>query len=253
MKVPSFWMFAWTRSLMNRASRSSSYSPPQNVFSREASPALLARVLFPSRQSREHGGNVLRPRSWIARRARTSRAERRRHSSARKGRRRPRLPPPAPAVLHVRLARAATVAARVASQRIERERHASLDRGDDRALDTPLQLPTCASSGMSRHSRAAVRRASGKRRSGRSGSGPRDQELQERRRRTGVAEQDRAPEPAIANDQLLVDAARRLAVVTSSSSGPSAPSRPSRPVDPHHLQFRRHARPGGHRVRDATP
>ena len=41
-KVPSFWMLACTRSLMKRASRSSSYSPAQTVAKRLASGGLLA-------------------------------------------------------------------------------------------------------------------------------------------------------------------------------------------------------------------
>ena len=38
--VPSFWMLAWTRSLMNRDPRSSTASSPHIIFSSEATPIL---------------------------------------------------------------------------------------------------------------------------------------------------------------------------------------------------------------------
>src|SRR5438067_2109617 len=41
LNVPSFWMLACTRSLMKRASRSSSYCLPQRVLRSEARPILL--------------------------------------------------------------------------------------------------------------------------------------------------------------------------------------------------------------------
>ena len=52
--VPSFWMLPWTRSLMKRASRSSSYSPVQIVMSSDASAGLLRRVLDRRQRAREH-------------------------------------------------------------------------------------------------------------------------------------------------------------------------------------------------------
>jgi hypothetical protein len=47
-KVPSFWMLACTRSLMNRASFSSMYSSPHIILSSEASPILDLTSSAPS-------------------------------------------------------------------------------------------------------------------------------------------------------------------------------------------------------------
>ena len=66
LNVPSFCMLAWTRSLMNRASRSSSYSFPQIVFSSDASPALLPASSRPPASAANTDDTLRRPRSRIA-------------------------------------------------------------------------------------------------------------------------------------------------------------------------------------------
>src|SRR6478735_1092314 len=60
-KVPSFWMLACTRSLMNRASRSSTYSSCQRLFSSDASPFLLFSS-SPLPNSPSTADTLLRPR-----------------------------------------------------------------------------------------------------------------------------------------------------------------------------------------------
>ena len=52
-KVPSFWMLPCTRSLMKRASRSSTYSSFQIVISNDASAGLLAAILLAAAQRSE--------------------------------------------------------------------------------------------------------------------------------------------------------------------------------------------------------
>src|SRR5438552_7590331 len=64
-KVPSFWMLAWTRSLMKRASRSSSYCSFQSDLSRLARPFLLF-MSSPVPSSLSTADTLLRPRSRIA-------------------------------------------------------------------------------------------------------------------------------------------------------------------------------------------
>ena len=65
-KVPSFWMLAWTRSLMKRASRSSSYSPFQTVLSSDASAGLLAGSSLPPASASNTADTDFRPCSRIA-------------------------------------------------------------------------------------------------------------------------------------------------------------------------------------------
>ena len=66
-KVPSFWMLACTRSLMNRASRSSMYSSAHIIFSSEASPILEFASSAPSGASAANTADTERsPSSRIA-------------------------------------------------------------------------------------------------------------------------------------------------------------------------------------------
>ncbi len=65
-KVPSFWMLACTRSLMKRASRSSSYSPAQIVMRSEASAGLLAASSTPPASALKTADTDLSPCSRIA-------------------------------------------------------------------------------------------------------------------------------------------------------------------------------------------
>src|SRR5437764_544570 len=59
--VPSFWMLACTRSLMNRASRSSTYSSRHRLLSSDARPFLLFSS-SPLPSSRSTAETLLRPR-----------------------------------------------------------------------------------------------------------------------------------------------------------------------------------------------
>ena len=65
-KVPSFWIFPCTRSLMKRASRSSWYSPGQIVLSSEASGTLLAGSSTPPASAANTAETDRRARSLIA-------------------------------------------------------------------------------------------------------------------------------------------------------------------------------------------
>ena len=62
-KVPSFWMLAWTRSLMKRASRSSSYSPFHTVISSDASAGFAPASTSPLPSSRKTEDTDLSPRA----------------------------------------------------------------------------------------------------------------------------------------------------------------------------------------------
>src|SRR5882762_1864077 len=67
LNVPSFWMLACTRSLMKRASRSSSYSLPQRVLRSEARPILLGASSRPLASAANTAETLRRPRSLISR------------------------------------------------------------------------------------------------------------------------------------------------------------------------------------------
>src|SRR5882762_5903501 len=67
LNVPSFWMLACTRSLMKRASRSSSYSLPQRVLRSEARPILLGASSRPLASAANTAETLHRPRSLISR------------------------------------------------------------------------------------------------------------------------------------------------------------------------------------------
>jgi hypothetical protein len=59
--VPSFWMFACTRSLMKRASRSSSYSPAQTMRRSEARAGLTFGSSSPSASASKTAETDLSP------------------------------------------------------------------------------------------------------------------------------------------------------------------------------------------------
>ena len=213
--VPSRWMLACTRSLMNRASRSSTYSPSQSIFSSEASAILLAGSSPPAASAantaetqlaaRARGsprsssglssgtpGTYQWPRGSSTHRSPPTAARRSRRPAACRSR-----SPCRPACVH---------------DRRERSRAAATQRARMRPLVTPLQLQTCASSGSSaalpRRCAAGAGSNSSSARS--SGSAAAVEGLHEEGDLADVAEQDRADQPAVADDQLLVDAARGL-------------------------------------------
>src|SRR5262249_27150142 len=64
--VASFWMFACTRSLTKRASRSSTYSLPQSVLSNDASPGLLDGSSRPPDSAANTDDTLFSPRARIS-------------------------------------------------------------------------------------------------------------------------------------------------------------------------------------------
>ena len=110
------------------------------------------------------------------------------------------------------------VPARVASQSARMLRHPLWTACAIRPFVTPLQLQICASSGRSaaRGGSVGARRACERKEQLGAIVGQRllaIEGLQKAGRRIGIAEQDRAGQPSVADDQLLVDAARRLRVL----------------------------------------
>ena len=89
--VPSFWMLACTRSLMKRASRSSSYSSCQSVLSSDGEAGFAAGIFLAAGKLVEDRGHRLQA-AFADRvdRARAWRAERRERSSGPRDRPRPR-------------------------------------------------------------------------------------------------------------------------------------------------------------------
>ena len=130
-------MFACTRSLMKRASRSSSYSAPQSVLSSDARPALLpGSSLAAGERARRRRRRCAGRARGSPRSARAWRAARRARSSARRDR--PRRASPAGAARGAPAPGACTSRSpcRRASRRTSalRLRQPALDRGHDAAL-----------------------------------------------------------------------------------------------------------------------
>ena len=151
-KVPSFWMLACTRSLMNRASRSSTYSPPHTSRSSDAS----AGLAFASSQPPASAANTsdTERRSAFADRGHQRRAcasgcrgRTSRPPGPPRARRRPpssTMSRPAPCTSR------SPLPARVLAITPRQLPLAAAHAGDRIApLDTPLQLQTCASSASS--------------------------------------------------------------------------------------------------------
>src|SRR6266851_2998714 len=223
LNVPSFWMLACTRSLMKRASRSSSYSLPQRVLRSEARPTLLGASSRPLASASNTAETLRRPRSLISR-----------ISSG--------LASGTPGTYQwtdgsstgaspAQLSRSALtsflhepqpVPARVASQSALSVRLPPRTEARSSPLETPLQLQTCA----------AI------------------EGLEETRRRLGLAEQDGAGQLPLADDQLLVHAALLVDVLDLPVRlGDRLARAHHREIDAHHFQFCGDARAGIGRAR----
>ena len=213
--VPSFWMLACTRSLMKRASRSSSYSPGQSVLSSEARPTLLAGSSLPPASSRNTALTDLRPRLLDL-------GDELRFLERHAG--------------HVVVL--ARIVAHFAEIGFEQLRHQTLARAAAQARPWCRRRPWRRSGSPRSESprRSALAdavavadlrvvrqighlqqghaggRAEEQIRASRRHRGPGHEHLHERAGGFGLAQQNRAGDLVVADDQLLVDAARRLAI-----------------------------------------
>ena len=231
---------------MKRASRSSTTSSPQIVLSSEASPALLPGSSLPAASTSNTCETL---RRFISLMAATSSALRHRHAGHVVVRRRILLQVVAGHRLDDRLdldlARAAAGAGpgRVADG-LEGAA-AAAQRADDGALRDAVAVADLGVvrqiGGRERGLRLAHREEQRGARLGQRRAAV--EELLQRRRGAGVAEQDGAGELALADDQLVVDAAPRLGVGHDLVVGVAALLLAhDGEVDAHHLELRRGAR-----------
>ena len=135
--VPSFWMLAWTRSLMKRASRSSTYVRAPDRLEQRREAGLAAGILLAGGERVEHLRDAAQVHARLMAAIELALGHRHaRHVVVRRrdrpaGRRRPR---PRAIALTWALHEPQPVPARVASQTALKRAAAAAQRADDRAL-----------------------------------------------------------------------------------------------------------------------
>ena len=234
---------------MNRASRSSSYSPAQIVLSSDARPALLFGVLAAVGQRGEHSRDAAQVAlANLGHQLRLAPAARRARNSAPRDPRRPRRRHSASSTCWTcGLHEPQPVPARVASQSARRLRQPAGDRRVSCALGDAVAVADLRVVGQRPRAderRVAAHRAeTAARRGCRAARAARSKACCSAGAPSGSPSRIAPGQPAVADDHLLVDAARRLGVA-------ARPRRLGRrllvahhgEIDAHHLELGRHAR-----------